>query len=40
MNTENFTQDEILTPIAQGKLTDEVSAKLKAVASEVAARYN
>ncbi|MBD5210112.1 MAG: F0F1 ATP synthase subunit alpha [Bacteroidales bacterium] len=33
-------QDEILTPIAQGKLTDEVSAKLKAVASEVAARYN
>lgn len=32
--------DDILTPIAQGKLTDEVSDKLKAVASEVAARYN
>ncbi|MDE6317428.1 MAG: F0F1 ATP synthase subunit alpha [Muribaculaceae bacterium] len=33
-------QDTILTPIAQGKLTDEVSDRLKAVASEVAAQYN
>ncbi len=33
-------QDDVMTPIAQGKLTDEVSEKLKAVATEVAARYN
>lgn len=33
-------QEEIIVPIAQGKLTDEVSDKLKAVAAEVAARYN
>ncbi len=33
-------QDDVMTPIAQGKLTDEVSDKLKAVATEVAARYN
>lgn len=33
-------ENEILTPISQGKLTDEVSDKLKEVASEVAARYN
>lgn len=32
--------EEIIVPIAQGKLTDEVSDKLKAVAAEVAARYN
>ncbi len=33
-------QDDVMTPIAQGKLTDEVSDKLKAVATEVSARYN
>lgn len=33
-------KEEIIVPIAQGKLTDEVSDKLKAVAAEVAARYN
>lgn len=33
-------QEDVLTPIAEGKLTEEVTEKLKAVASEVAARYN
>lgn len=32
--------DDVLVPIAQGKLTDEVADKLKSVAAEVAARYN
>ncbi|MBR6747017.1 MAG: F0F1 ATP synthase subunit alpha [Muribaculaceae bacterium] len=33
-------QEDVLTPISEGKLTEEVTEKLKAVAKEVAARYN